>query len=385
MANLNAWQKLTRVIPGKPFGDGTSDSTVSSDTTYSATNKSCSGASGQKNLVIASSAFTDGDILFIRQARGTGVGQWEFNKVASGGGTTTLVMSENLNYTYTDSGASQAQVTKIEMYKNVTLEAGKNWTAPAWDGNIGGDMIVVAKETPTIAGNIILTGKGFLGAAQTEGTYDTGDQGEGSAADRGTQTSSANANGGGGGVGEVGKDGGGGGGGGHGLVGSNGEGNGTCSTGGTGGTIAGSADLVTLLFGGGGGGGGRAPRAGSLGGNGGGVLVIIGKTPVITGSIITGGNVGHAGDGTVGGGGGGAGGAILVICGTGVLGDNLITAPGGITGSNPDPVGAGDGGVGAVGRIAVHHSGTVTGTTNPTFTDVTDSTLVEAAGFFAIL
>lgn len=60
-----------------------------------------------------------------------------------------------------------------------------------------------------------------------------------------------------------------------------------------------------------------------------------------------------------------------------VLGSNLLTATGGAGGTETRA-----GGNGSTGRIAVHHYGTVTGTTNPTFTDVTDASLIETGGSF---
>lgn len=64
--------------------------------------------------------------------------------------------------------------------------------------------------------------------------------------------------------------------------------------------------------------------------------------------------------------GGGAGGAILLACQTATLGTNKFTATGGSGGAS-------GGGAGAVGRISIHHSGSVSGTTNPTYDDTSDS------------
>ena len=80
------------------------------------------------------------------------------------------------------------------------------------------------------------------------------------------------------------------------------------------------------------------------------------------------------GDGTGGSGGGGAGGSVLYVCATATLGTTKTTSSGGTTEAAGSP-----GGSGSVGRIALHHSGTVTGTTTPTFTDISDATLVESS------
>ena len=82
-------------------------------------------------------------------------------------------------------------------------------------------------------------------------------------------------------------------------------------------------------------------------------------------------------------GGGGAGGSVLVVCATATLNTTKITAAAGSGGVGGEVNGSN----GGAGIIAVHHSGTVTGTTSPTFTDTTDTSLVEVAssGFFAFL
>jgi hypothetical protein len=67
----------------------------------------------------------------------------------------------------------------------------------------------------------------------------------------------------------------------------------------------------------------------------------------------------------------------LLVVGTVALGTNKITVAAG-AGGVP---GAGyPGGNGAVGRIAVHHSGTISGSSTPALTDVTDTSLVENLG-----
>ncbi len=141
---LNDWQKLTRVLPGKPFGDG-SDGAYSSATIPTMTYESCSGTSGSTSLTTAGTSLANGDIILIHQSRGTGVGQWEINKVASGGGTTSITLSQPLQYTYTDSGSSQAQAVVIPQYTNVTVQSG-TWTLSDWAGNTGGLLRATMKK-----------------------------------------------------------------------------------------------------------------------------------------------------------------------------------------------------------------------------------------------
>lgn len=386
MATLSAWQKLTRVLPGRPFGDGV-DGAYSSATIPTMTYKSCSGTADSTTLTAStSSPFLVGDILLIHQSRGTGVGQWEINRVSAvGSGQYTMQVA--LKYTYTDSGASQAQAVKIPRYTDVTVQSG-TWTITDWSGDTGGVLAFASNRDVTITGTISGVSKGFL-----YGTTDTGagDAAEGSAGDRVEDQYTANGNGGGGGskgTGGAPQEGSGAGGGGNGASGSSGH----AFTGnaGAGGSSSGAADLTTLTFGGGGGGGGadgQSRDGGGVGGDGGGVVFIFAKNiSGISGAItLTGGNGTNANSSISfgGGGGGGAGGSCLIACQTATLGSSKITAVGGTHGEGTNQTGGtNDGGDGAVGRIAVHHSSTVTGTSSPTFTDTTDETLIEQnAGF----
>jgi len=381
MANLNSWQKITRVLPGQPFGNGADGAlTISADTTQSPTDESCSGTADSTSLTCASTSLTNNDVLLIHQTRGTGAGQWEINRVLSGGGTTSITLQTALHYTFTDSGASQAQAIKIPQYTNVTVNSGKTWTAKAWGGDVGGILVFACKGILTITGNILGTGKGYVGAVSSW-------SGEGYVASGITQSSSANGNGGGGGNGgDANYPGCGGGGGGNGTTGTSGSMPSSVSGSpvpGVGGSVSGSADGITLIPGGAAGGGKSTSGSGvgGSGGSGGSVILIFTKQIAeITGTIISGGGAGQngtTGDAVAGDGGGGAGGSVLIVCQIAVIGTSKITTPAG-TGTT----GGGAGGIGGVGRIAVHHSDTITGTTTPSFTDVEDSTLIESSGAF---
>ena len=106
MAALNAWQKISRVL-ASDFGDGASGSaTISSDPNTRAT---ITGTATQTTGTAGSTAFANGDLVMLHQTRGTGAGQWEINRVASGGGTTSLTFSKALQYTY----GPDAQIIKI--------------------------------------------------------------------------------------------------------------------------------------------------------------------------------------------------------------------------------------------------------------------------------
>lgn len=372
MANLNAWQRIDRVLQGQPFGNG-QDGAYSSATIPTFTKDSCSGTSGTTTLTTAGSTFANGEVIMIHQSRGTGVGQWEINRVLSGGGTSTLTLYVALNYTYTDSGASQAQATKIPMYSSVTVQSG-TWTIPSWDANKSGIAIIGCKSTFTVTGSIVGTGAGFAGGSANTTDRAGGFQGEGTSG-AGSQTNTQNGNGGGGGQGNTGAGT---------QVSGAGGGNGGAGVGGsyqTGGDAVGTADLTTLDFGGGGGGGGTnssggGGERGGAGGAGGGILILFTKDIVINGSIACNGNNGsNTAGSSSGGGAGGGGGSILIGCQTATIGSNLMTATAGSGGT-----GGANGYNGGAGRIAIHHSGAVSGTSNPSFTDVTDITLVEQFG-----
>src|SRR3990167_2077717 len=203
------------------FGNGSDGSiTISADTTYDGANASCSGTADSTTLTLgAASTFANGDLVMIHQTRGTGVGNWELNKIVDGGGGTTLTLQKSLINTYTDSGASQAQIVEMKQYSSVTVNSAQTWSAPEWDGNVGGIIAFFCKDVTTVTGNISTNSRGFRGDTQNQADeYGGGD-----------------------------------GGGGHSAGGGNGTGLGG-GTGGTGGTTAGVAALITMVFGGGGGG-----------------------------------------------------------------------------------------------------------------------------------
>ena len=176
MAVLNSWQKITRVLPGMPFGSGVDGAlTISSNTTQSVANASCSGSSGSATLTLgAASTFSNNDVVMIHQTRGTNVGQWEINRISSGGGTTTLTLSKNLQYTYTDSGASQAQIVKIPMYTSITANSSRTWSSSTWNANVGGFLLCAARTGITFTGNFNSSGTDGVEDGQTSAAGGSG-------------------------------------------------------------------------------------------------------------------------------------------------------------------------------------------------------------------
>lgn len=378
---LGSYQKITRVLPGMPFGDG-KDGPYSSATIPTIYTKSAStSSSGQKNLGVVANSFSNGDLILIHQTGGTGVGQWEINRIVSGGGSSPLVMQENLQYTYTDSGASQAQIIRIPRYTNVTVESG-TWSLTGWDGSIGGIFPIACKNIFTVTGTVSGATFGFTGGA-ISGSNTYGQQGE---SYDGSEAYSQSANGGGGGGGGretnvYDHDAGGGGGGGY-ATGGTAGGGATQDKGAAGGTY-GNADLVsTFHLGSGGGGGGSAYEGsyGGPGGDGGGGIIIFTNSISISGNISA--NGANGTNSTHGGGGGGSGGSVMIQCRTANIGTSKITVGAG-SGGTGGAYGY-DGGAGGVGRIALHYSDSYAGTTSPTLNATNDNTLQETSGAFGI-
>jgi len=380
MAVLNDWQKITRVISAKPWGDGTDgNATISSDSNTRAT---VIGTAGQLTVTAGSSAFANGDLVLIQQTQGTGAGQWEINMVASGGGTTSLVMKEANHYTF----ASGAQIVKIPRYTTATVSA---HAVSAFNGSINGVEFICASVSITVSGALNGnggngnqghgavaggTGGGFRGGYGTSNGSGNAYCGDGTTGD---STSQYLQMGNGGGGGQYNQNGGGGGG--NANAGTSGQ-NVNSGNPGQGGAAVGTDDLININMGGGGGGGCKDSDKGvSSGGAGGAVVYLVSKDIIVSAGVtVNGGTSPDCADGEGACGGGGAGGSVLLICETATLGTNQITSAAGGAGTT-----GADGGAGSVGRIAVHHSGEVTGTTNPSFTDITDASLVES-GFTPI-
>lgn len=362
------------------FGDGSDGAlTISSNTTFSAANEGCSGTSGTTSVTLAAAGgFSNGDLVLIHQSRGTGVGNWELNKISSGGGGTSLTMESNLQNTYTDSGASQAQMVKLFQYSSVTVDATYTWSAADWDGSKGGLIAFLCNGTTTINGTISTVNKGHIGGVYAR---PIGDQGGGTAG-AGTTNYPNNGSGGGGGRNDSGNQAAGGGGGGHGAAGSDGAFDATSP--GEGGDAVGNASLTSLVFGGAGGGGTRGDGVTGTGGNGAdsaGSIIVITNSLTGTGSINLNGSNGGNGTDEGSGGGGSAGGAGLFKAQTATFDNLTVTASAGSGGS-----GSGNGkngGAGAVGRFHLDYSGSFSGTTTPTLDTTLDSTIVASSGGLA--
>jgi hypothetical protein len=342
---------------------------------YTPLKYTCSGTSGASSLT-ATGTFAAGDRLFIIQSRGTGVGAYEDNRVASyATGTVTLV--HPLENTYTDSGASQAQVLIVKEASEVT----GSLTVDAWDGDDGGVFAIACSGT--FSGTVTASGKGYRGGA-VPGGYTRGASGEGTSGASVANTATANGNsGGGGGQNTANPYCGDGGSGGH-------ASSGTTSGGptgypGYGGASVGQATLTSLYFGGAGGSGGTTYDAniGGVGGASGGIIVVYSGSIISSASLVSnGGNGGNGGSGG-GGGAGGAGGSILVKSKT-VDVSGTITASAGTGGTSGYVYSSGGRAPsGSVGRIRIE-SCSVSGTTSPSASESTGGHDYCGGGIFII-
>ncbi|MBP9759429.1 prepilin-type N-terminal cleavage/methylation domain-containing protein [Candidatus Dojkabacteria bacterium] len=262
----------------------------------------------------------------------------------------------------------RVMLQRVPNYTDVTVNNSVTLTASAWDGTKGGVLIYKANGTSTITGSIDMVGKGYRGGGPGPGgctNQVSGYQGE-STTGIGAITGLSLAQGGGGG-GYQGVCGWGlgaspGGGGGYGTA-------GICgldSCQGTGGSQYGTANLSSIYLGSGGGAGGTHDAgSGGNGGNGGGGISLITNNLVISGTVNSKGTNGLAGTSWSCGGGGGSGGSILIQGNQLTIGSNLISSIVSTGGSCPNNGGR-SGGTSGAGRIAI--SGTVTGTTNPSYT-----------------
>lgn len=344
------------------FGNGSDGPlTISSNTTEAPIDSSCSGSVSSQSLSATNALFSNDQLIMIHQTRGTGAGSWEFNFIDTYVAGTITTQFPLVN-TYTDSGASQAQVRVVPQYSKVVIQSGAAYKAKDWNQNVGGILsFLVAGEfinegTVHINGgsgaSVQLnnsvggrgTGGGFYGGYAHCGTgTGQGYQGEGTGG-AGGQTYSANGNGGGGGWSSSAPGANPGGGGGNGTAGQDGNKDGPGEQG-RGGAVSGNANLsLSMTFGGGGGGGGRESVNNAGGGGAGGGIILIWAESITTnvGSIQSiGGNGGNVSDRRSGGG-GGAGGSIYLRAVQMTIGSNRIVATGG----------SGDeGGVGGNGRI----------------------------------
>lgn len=359
------------------FGKGEDGSDSINTSTFSNANTTFSGTESTTTGVVGSATgLSIGDFVLIHQSRdgGDGAGSWELN-VIQNIVSTTLTFKYPLENDY----ATTAQIVKINKNSTVTVNSGQTLSASAWNGSVGGIVVLLASESISIMGSISVNGAGYRAGGGSSDNQ-VGQRGEGTLGDNSVRQTTSNGNGAGGGgysTNSPWNQGNGGGGGSNSQTNAEngtGTGGGGNQGGGPGsmGASAGSADLTTMVFGGGGGGGGKI---GSSGGNGSGIVVLIAPIITISGSITLNGNNGTTASFGRGCGGSGAGGSCLIKGQEVALGSNLIIANGGIHVRNSNHSGVdgdSDGGRGGDGRIRVEYSKSISGSTTPTASTALD-------------
>src|SRR5438045_1091315 len=118
---------MTQLIA--PVFGNSSDGTlsVSGSTTDAPIDSACTGTSGTTSLTATNASFAASQRVLIHQTRGTGVGNWELNTIASYVAGTITTVSPLAN-TY----ASGAQVLVVKQHSGVTISG--TLTAKAWTG-----------------------------------------------------------------------------------------------------------------------------------------------------------------------------------------------------------------------------------------------------------
>lgn len=364
-------------------------------------------ASGNVISVSNGTNFQNGDEILIIQMHNpdsTTPGRYEFRRIASGGGTTTLALDSNLTNNYysdrssvedtivdlpgnilstdtssSDTNSSITQIIRIPQYTTITVSSGGSIVPDYWNGLQGGIVAFRSQGKVEIqnGGSVNADGRGYRGGDYASDGY-RGEGWRGGNPQGGYNSAILDR--------RIQKYGGGGcyvngAGGGYGTVGTVGDTYGGRPA--TAGLTYGDAALIRM-FPGGAGAGGHSNAGMPHGGNGGGIIYIASDSLVVSGSgtISADGVNGYpiGGDGGQWGSGGGAGGSIRLCAVRMNLGAILVHANGGMAFDGAQA--SGDGGDGGVGRIHLDY-GSLTGSTTPvahtTVLDVYDSAYIVSS------
>jgi hypothetical protein len=334
---------------------------------------------GASTATVLSSTATlaPGDEVLLANLQGaetdcTHAGNWEFLEVAQVS-STQITFTTPVKNTYASGPASvSAQrivLQKVPRWSTVHIHSGGVLAAKAWDGNLGGVLVMRVSDKLTIdtGGRIDMTGAGFAGASAVNTGGTDGGQGESYCSGHQPTTTSPYLGGGGGGLYYANTDdkcGQGGGGAGHANPGVWHDFSPKCqqagNTGGVsnGGAAYGEAALTRIFLGSGGGSGATEDytTGSGAGGGGGGIAIIFARSLVVEGEIRLQGADGGSPpqfESDCGNGGGGAGGSLLLEVDD-LSGAGLISATRGLGAGNANlEAWESLGGDGSDGRIAV--------------------------------
>lgn len=377
-----------RWLHGRGSGkDG--DLNVSSNTTLSFANAGAAVALDSKNVTLdIASSFANGDLIGLHQSidQGGDYGEYEFNRIVSGGGTTSLVLERPATKAFLNNSVAKAQIFELKQFNNITIDSGVTLKPPAWDGQKGGILPLMWRGLFDLNGILDLRELGFRGNNTATADAGNGLQGEG-ASKVGTSKSRSNTfNGGGGGQGaksSTGREGGGAGASQY-TAGQNGQtGSGGSQLGGLAGSAFAQDELLKIIFGGGGGQGGTDGTqlgAGSPAGSA--IAFLIGRTWTIdpsTGIVYLDGADGDDAPSADGGGGGAsAPGALLAKVIEASIGTNRILGRAGSGGAGGS-AGGGNGGNSGLGNVVFDYlkavTGSITGSNIGNFTKRQDFSL----------
>ncbi len=153
-------------------------------------------SAGDTRIKVANNALTnnfsgpleDGDLIFIYQAQGATVngtlngnvgnpndvswgqiidynscGNYEFAEVRKSNSSDSIGLSCPLANDYSVAGITQ--VVRVPRYNSLTVSGGASITCPAWNGSLGGLVVVEVKGQTTIDGSIDVSAKGFKGGS----------------------------------------------------------------------------------------------------------------------------------------------------------------------------------------------------------------------------
>lgn len=127
----------------------------------------------------ASDALTTGDLVMIMQMQGADItttddanygaitnynntGNYEIRTVYSVTNN-TILLCQNLNNSYTQSGRSRTQVIRMPRYAQLTIASGVTLTGMTWNGANGGVVAIESNGNATINGSISANAIGFRG------------------------------------------------------------------------------------------------------------------------------------------------------------------------------------------------------------------------------
>jgi len=164
---------ITSEVQFTVLGSALGDTTISSNATFSEPRGvlNADAAAGATTINAGGSGWAQCDRAILISHYATNPGRYEIVTIWSVSGT-TLTLASPLAYAY--SAGARTQVARILAVRNLTVNSGVTWSAPAWDGSTGGILAVEASGTVTISGSIASGAKGYRGGPRYQSGSDYG-------------------------------------------------------------------------------------------------------------------------------------------------------------------------------------------------------------------